>query len=209
MLIGGGNRLKRNSLTQHFGYGIIKVMKIDFTIEQQNYKAVTALKKIMPDFIAGGVLFNQKVLIACGKIDVKLQSLTMIIQKQFINDNQDFFTGFAWLYYQDWRKLRAKSCANLMDVYNTLNIKFTVNDFVGETFYAGIPKVTSVEINTAIDKYDTNVNINGFAQEKIGIDGKLHPCDAYGEFFEVIDFNDMYADGTMVTKQEIDNYTGR
>lgn len=174
-------------------------MDISFDTEQQQYKFITALKKTNPKFVAGGVLFNQQVLIACGKIDTTLNQLLPTKRKQFVADNQKFFAGFAWLYYQDWREMRAKSCAHLMDVYKLLNVKLKLDDFVGETFYAGIPKVISGEVNNVIDKHNTDE----FSCEKIGIDGKLHPCDSYGEFLELTDFNDIYGDGTMVTKQEL------
>jgi len=179
-------------------------VNINFDIEAQRYKFIVELKKQCLEFVAGGVLFNQKVLIACGSIDTALQSLSISEREKFINGNQVFFTGFAWTYYQDWRESRAKSCAHLMDMYKLLNIKLTLNDFVGETFYAGIPKVTNDEVNSAIDKYDTDKSANGFSAERIGIDGRLHPCDQFGDFLEMTDFNDIYSDGAGVTKQELD-----
>ena len=88
-----------------------------------------------------------------------------------------------------------------MSMYSLLNVQFTLDDFIGETFYAGIPKVTSKEVNAAIDKHNTDT----FTCEKIGIDGKLHPCDSSGDFLEITDFNDVYGDDTMVTKQELED----
>jgi len=178
-------------------------MNINFDIEEQRYRFITALKKKCPEFVAGGVLFNKQVLMTCGKIDMALLDLPASEREKFINDNQKFFTGFAWTYYQDWRKSRAKSCAQLMDMYNTLNVKLTLDDFIGETFYAGIPKVANNEVNAAIDKYDMSES----ASEKIGIDGRLHPCDSYGDFLEITSFDDIYSDGTGVTKQDLDNFS--
>jgi len=179
-------------------------MDINFDTDEQWYKFIVALKKECPEFVAGGISFNQKVLTACGRIDAALQSLSISERKKFIDDNQEFFTGFTWSYYQDWRESRAKSCVHLMDMYNLLNVRFTLDDFVGETFYAGIPKITCEEVNNAINKYDTSE----FVHEKVGIDGKLHPCDKHGRFLETADFNDVYGDGTRVTKQELDDYYG-
>ena len=72
------------------------------------------------------------------------------------------------------------------------------------------------KINAAIDKYaEPEVQFGGKGKangcsniwlEKIGIDGRLHPCDERGDFMELTDFNDIYGDGTMVTKQELDEY---
>lgn len=181
-------------------------MDINLDIEQQQYRLLVELKKTNPAFVAGGILFNQKVLTACGEIDARLLQISVVERAKFIEENPEFFEGFAWLYYQDWRKSRAKSCAHLMDVYNLLNVNTSLNDFVGETFYAGIPLVTIDEVNDAIDKHDTDKSSSGFSAEKIGIDGKLHPCDNYGCFLEMTDVNDIYADGTGVTKQESDNF---
>lgn len=181
-------------------------MNIDFTLEEQQYKDIVALKAKNPSFVAASVLFNQKVLMACGKIDARLLQISTAGRAKFIEENPKFFESFAWLYYQNWRGMRAKSCAHLMDVYKLLNVKFSLNDFIGETFYAGIPTVTYDEVNNAIDKYDMDKNNAGFSQEKIGIDGKLHPCDDYGDFLELTDFNDIYGDGTMVTKKELDQF---
>jgi hypothetical protein len=150
----------------------------DFTVEQSRYQMITAMKKAMPDFVAGGVLFNQKILTACGKIDTAMSLLSENDKEKFMAENVGFFSGFAWIYYQDWRISRAKSCAHLMDIYKLLNVKFKLGDFVGETFYAGIPTVTADEVNTAVDRYE----VSNFSREKIGIDGKLHPCDEYGDF---------------------------
>lgn len=175
-------------------------MNIDLSIEQQQYKDIMALKKICPKFVDAGILLNQQVLTVCGKIDAILDRLSPKKRKQFIADNQGFFAGFPWLYYQDWRELRAKSCAGLMGMYKLLNVKLALDDFVGETFYAGIPKITNKEVNTAIDTHNTDI----FACEKIGIDGRLHPCDDSGEFLPMLDFNDVYGDNTMITKQELE-----
>lgn len=175
-------------------------MDIDFTTEEQWYKFITALKKSHPKTIGSAVLFNQQILTICGKIDAGLQKLSIKKRKHFIHDNKKFFDSFSWIYYQDWRESRAKSCAHLMDVYKLLNAQLTVENFIGETFYAGIPKVTVKEINAAVDKYNKSMVIC----EKIGIDGKLHPCSQNGIFPELTDFNDIYGDGTMITKQELD-----
>ena len=173
---------------------------MNFDSQVKMYQALQAIKKESPAgkaWFDGGVLFNQKVLMACGKIDMALKQLSKDERDKFMNEHKRFFEGFAWVYYIDWRTSRAKSCAHLLDLYEMLNVKLTAHDFVGETFYAGIPKVTIDEMNDAIENQWL---------EKVGIDGRLHPCDEYGYFPDIIDERDIYCDGTMVTLTELHNY---
>jgi hypothetical protein len=187
--------------------------KMNFDSELGLYQMVNAIKVGSPEgraFIEGGVLFNQKVLTACGAIHVKLMQLSDEDAEQFKADNS-FFQEFAWLYYCDWRKQRAKSCAHLLSMYKLLNIKLGVQHFVGETFYAGIPLVTSAEIDEAIATNQVapdgctpiGPDDTGFHHEKIGIDGQLHKTDKYGEFEPWSDPNDIYGDGSGVTLAEL------
>ena len=190
-------------------------MNINFKTEEQTYKMINAIKKSGPggkSFIEAGVLFNQKVLTACGKIHAALLQLSDEEAEKFKSDNKEFFDGFAWVYYMDWKKQKAKSCAHLLDVYSMLNVKLGIQDFVGETFYAGIPLTTAAEVNEAIQTCQVakdgvtpiGPEDAGFDHAKIGIDGQLHKTDKYGEFEPWSDNNDIYSDGTGVTKVEMD-----
>ena len=181
-------------------------MRFNFDRELAQYKFIQEIKKVNHSFYNGGVLFNQEVLMACGQIDYGLNRLSRVDRDRFIVDNKDFFEGLAWVYYQDWRKTRAKSCAHLMDVYRLLNVNMSVEYFVGETFFAGIPKVTIGEIDNVSKpvKYGGK-NLENIWQERYGVDGRLHPCDESGSFPDIIDFNDVYGDRTMVTKRELDS----
>jgi len=170
-------------------------MKIDLSKEEAAYKAVQALKKSDPALYDTGVLFNQNLLTACGQIHAALLQLDDDACAEFKADNTDFFEGFEWTYYMDWRKTRAKSCAHCLDVYQMLNVKFGVQHFVGETFYAGIPVVTEEEVNCACQSCDGGM--------KIGIDGQLHKTDKFGEFEPWSDPNDIYGDGTGVTTADL------
>lgn len=42
--------------------------------------------------------------------------------------------------------------------------------------------------------------------QKIGIDGMLHPRDNSGCFPDIVNADDIYGDNTMVTKQELDEF---
>lgn len=189
-------------------------MNLNLNNLEQLYKMIVKIKASGPAgqaFVEAGVLFNQKVLTACGQIHAGLMQLSDEEAEKFKTDNKKFFEGFAWIYYMDWRKQRAKSCAHLLDMYKLLNVKLGVQHFVGETFYAGIPVVTVDEIEeviktqqvgpdgvTPIDETDDN-----FCHEKIGIDGQLHKTDKYGEFEPWKDNNDIYGDGSGVTLAEL------
>lgn len=185
-------------------------MKMNFNNELALYKMVTAIKKANQSFYDGVILFNQKVLTACGKIHAGLMQLEPIIADLFKAEHGEFFKGFAWSYYMSWRKTRAKSCAHLLEVYGMLNVKLGVQHFVGETFYAGIPVVMAEEINEAVQT--CQVASDGvtpidpkhpdFDHVKIGIDGKLHKTDKLGEFEPWSDPNDIYGDNTGVTLDE-------
>jgi hypothetical protein len=186
-------------------------MHFDFTRETSLYRWTQGLKKDAPALYGGGVVFNQKILTACGKIDHALHLLSKTDREKFIADNPQFFEKFAWIYYQDWRKMRAKGCAALLDIYKVLNVKLTAHHFRGETFYAGIPEVTVDEINAATNKQQAleevqsiEPDMTGICLEKVGIDGKLHKCDQWGYFPNVTDFADIYGDGTGVTKADLD-----
>lgn len=190
----------------------MKTIKLNFDKEEAQYKDMMALKKANPSAYDAGVLFNQQTLMACGKIDVALMQSSSDKKEKFMADNKEFFEGFAWLYYMDWKKWRAKGCAHLMSMYDLLNVKLTLHDFVGETFYAGIPKVQIEDVNEAIMNCQVakdgvtpiGVDHEDFSHEKIGIDGKLHKTDKYGEFWPIQNDNDIYGDGTMVTKAKLD-----
>jgi len=194
-------------------------MKINFQKEEATYKLLNAIKKSGPagkSFIEGGVLFNQQVLMACGKIETKLLQLSNEDAEKFKSDNKDFFNGFAWAYYADWKKQKAKSCAHLLDVYNMLNIKLGLQDFIGETFYAGIPLTTAEEVNEAIQTcqvaQDSETPIGpddpDFDHMKIGADGQLHKTDKHGEFEPWSDPADVYGDGSMVSTADLAAYNG-
>jgi len=160
-------------------------MNFNFDREQSSYQLAQRLKKDNKPLYDNLVLFNQKILMACGKIDGRLQQLSDEERERFISEHQSFFNGFAWSYYQDWRKVRAKSCAALMDIYKKLNVKMSLHNFVGETFYAGIPKVTVDEVNHVIEIQQNSQDLPvRTALEKIGNDGELHPCDEYGCFID-------------------------
>lgn len=173
-------------------------MGIDFTCEEATYKMLLVLKRVNKPVYEVCVLFNQQILMACGKIHNALLQLSDVGRTNIMQDK--FFTGFAWLYYMDWRKQRAKSCTHALDMYMRLNVKFTIEEFKGETFYAGIPPVTKEEIEQYIND---NHQLSGFSNEKIGIDGRLHPTDSQGEFLPITDINDVYGDGTGVKLIEL------
>ena len=175
-------------------------MKIDFRVEEKVYQT---LATVHSEIVASATLFNQQLLTAGGKLHAALLQLNKAECEKFIADNADFFDAFPWRYYVEWREKRAKSMAHCFGVYDALNVGLSVSDCVGETFYAGIPLVTIAEVNDAIDKHDTDTGPAGFAQAKIGIDGKLHPCDEQGCFPDIVDFNDVYADGSMVAKSQL------
>lgn len=160
------------------------MLDYNFDNKLEQYKFTQTLKKTNPELYNGGVSFNQKISTVCGKIDATLQQLSADERTTFIEENTKFFEGFTWIYYQGWRKTRGKSIAHLIDIYKLLNVKFIVSDFRGETFYAGIPPVTIDEVNISITEQVRSQGIK-FAQEKIGNDGKLHPCDEYGDFLPV------------------------
>lgn len=182
-------------------------MKIDLQQDEADYRALQEIKKVNPDFVNGGILFNQQVLTACGAIDATfIERFTAAERDKFISDNKDFFESFAWVYYQDWRKTRAKSVAAAMDIYRMLNVNIPLQAFVGETFYAGIPLITQQEVNTAIAKHAVFESDDGVGL-KVGVDGQLHKTDKYGDFPDILDTNDIYGDGTNVSKKELDKLT--
>ena len=193
-------------------------MNINFQKEEAIYKMVVAMKKSGPSgkaVIEAGTLFNQQVLTACGKIHTGLLQLSDEKAEKFKSDNPEFFDSFAWVYYMDWKKQKAKSLAHCLDIYSMLNVKLGVDDCVGETFYAGIPMTTAEEINEAVQTCQVGSDgvtpigpeDEGFDHVKIGIDGQLHKTDQLGEFEPWSDNNDIYGDGTGVTKAELDAFT--
>ncbi len=149
------------------------------------------------------IINNQQILTANGKIDTVLSQLSSIDRGNFIKDNPDFFDGFGWIYYQTWRKTRAKSISENLDIYGLLNVKLGISDIRGETFYAGIPVCTADEINALTFGGFQTIGGHTIENQKIGVDGMLHPCDDNGDFPDILDFNDIYADGTMVNTQEL------
>lgn len=136
--------------------------------QEQMYKMLQALKKFNPDIYNEGALFNQQLLTMCGKIHAGLMQLSPSKRKKFMEEEGEFFSGFAWTYYQNWRKDRAVSIKHVMEVSDMLNVKFKPEDFVGETFYAGIPQVGRDEVTISYEKIDNN--------------GNYCPCDEYGDF---------------------------
>jgi hypothetical protein len=127
-------------------------MNFNFERESTTYKFTQGLKKRIPHIYNWGIKFNQNVLTICVNIDRILSKLSVEEREKFLENNKSFFENFTWIYYKSWRMSRAKSCAHLLDIYNLLNVGFTTHEFVGETFYADIPKVTIKEINEAINK---------------------------------------------------------
>ncbi len=149
---------------------------------------------------------NQRILIEHGKIDLRLSQLSDNDREKFIANYADFFRSFGWMYYQTWRKTRARSIAENLDVYNLLNVKLGIGDTKGESFYAGIPVCTADEIDELTVGGFQTIGGSIIENQKIGIDGMLHPCDNSGCFPDIIDTDDIYCDGTMITKQELDNF---
>lgn len=158
------------------------------------------------EFKTGNKMNNQQILIEYGKIDAMLSQLSNNVRDKFIADQADFFAGFGWTYYQNWRKTRARSITENLDIYGRLNVKLGIDDTIGETFYAGIPVCTAGEVNKlALGGFQT-IGGSIIENQKIGIDGMLHPCDEYGQFPDIISADDIYCDGTMITKQELDSF---
>ena len=148
---------------------------------------------------------DRRILIEHGKIDLMLSQLSDNSRVKFIADHADFFAGFGWTYYQTWRKTRAKSIAENLDIYGRLNVKLGINDTKGETFYAGIPVCTADEVNELTVGGFQTIGGEIIENQKIGIDGMLHPCDNAGCFPDIVNIDDIYCDGTMITKQELNN----
>jgi hypothetical protein len=167
--------------------------------QEQAYREFQALKKQNPDAANGMVLFNQKVLTAAGRIHamcLKPGSRYEFSEKgkaayhAFVNET------FVGMLYADWRRARAVSIAK------RLNVQLTIEDCVGETFYAGIPLCSPEEVAKAEDMCEEYVF--EAVSEKIGIDGKYHPVDKYGDFKDYPwDQDDIYGDGTGVTDAEL------
>lgn len=147
---------------------------------------------------------HQQILTATGKIDAMLSQLSDTDRDKFIADHADFFKGFGWTYYQTWRKTRARSIADRLNTYGLLNVRLGINDTIGETFYAGIPVCTADEVNELTIGGFQTIGGNVIENQKIGIDGMLHPCDNNGDFPDMINPDDIYGDGTMVNKQELE-----
>ena len=192
-------------------------MNFNFEKEETVYKMINGIKASGPggkSFIEAGVLFNQKVLTACGKIHATLLQLDPDAAEKFKADNKEFFESFAWVYYTDWQKTKAKSLAHCLSMYKLLNVKLGVDDCVGETFYAGIPMTTAAEINEAVQTCQVaedgvtpiGPEDDGFCHEKIGIDGQLHKTDQLGEFEPWASADDIYNDGSMVSTEDLQEF---
>jgi len=162
------------------------------TIEQleTDYKDFVALTKANPKIAGETVLLNQRLLTAAGRIHQHCS------EKQYQDFVQNTFVG---TYYNQWRKNRAVSIVDAMGIYDQLNVCFGIDDYHGETFYAGIPPTTQAEIDAAKIATDDAGYEFWPVSEKIGIDGKYHPVDANGEFCPMLNENDIYGDNTHVT----------
>lgn len=146
---------------------------------------------------------NQQILIQHGKIDAALSRLSDTDRGKFIADHPNFFRGFGWTYYQTWRKTRAKSIAENLDMYSLLNVKLGISETIGESFYAGIPVCTEEEINELTVGGFQTIGGHTIENQKIGVDGMMHPCDNFGQFPDIVDMDDIYCDGTMVSKNKL------
>jgi hypothetical protein len=177
---------------------------------QEEYRSFQEIKKTNPPFCNGFTLFNQKVLTAAGHIHgicLKYKD-NPEVQKIW----HDFLLTFPGLYYMDWRKNKAISIRACQAIYDKLGVKMPFEPdkngfsqtYRGETFYAGIPPTTLEELET-VQLSDDSPSRTLYS-EKIGIDGKYHAVDQYGDFREIYDFNDIYGDGTMVTKSDLDKF---
>jgi len=65
-------------------------MNLNFDQELKQYRMVVALKKVNRPLVNRGVLFNQKVLTACGEIHAGLMRCPKESQNKFMTDNPDF-----------------------------------------------------------------------------------------------------------------------
>jgi len=166
---------------------------------EQEYKSFQAMKKDCPDLASEITLFNQQVLTAVGRIHALC--LKPGNPYEFTEAGYRAFTTqtFAGMYYADWCKARAVSLAYCLRIYKRLNVGIKIEHCVGETFYAGIPLCSPDEIRQAEDAVSGDYVFEQVS-EKIGIDGKYHPVDKYGDFKDYPwDPDDMYGDGTGVT----------
>ncbi len=146
---------------------------------------------------------NQQILTMTGKIDAGLSRLSNDDRDKFIAEHPEYFEGFGWTYYRTWRKTRAKSIAENLDIYNRLSVVLGIDDTIGETFYAGIPACTADEIDGLTIGGFKTIRGHIIENQKIGIDGMLHPCDNSGQFPDIIDPDDIYGDKTMVNINEL------
>jgi len=180
---------------------------------REEYQSFMELKKNNPEVAGELVLFNQQVLTKAGMVhEMCLRHWDTGGREEYEKFIEETFAG---AYYHDWRMNRAVSVADMMGVCSRLGVNWKVSEIIGETFYAGIPPVTSEEVAMAAremktyehDKVVDRLQVGGGIKvidgalvwmEKIGIDGKLHPVDSQGEFRELTNENDIYGDGTMV-----------
>ena len=170
------------------------------TIEELyvGYRNFVAWKKNSPTTADAAVLFNQQILMAAGKIH---KACSAEQYQEFIE------TTFSGAYYNQWRKERAVGVAHLDNMCKRLNVHFGLDDYRGETFYAGIPPITQDELDSAKKAADDAKYKFWPVSEKIGIDGIYHPVGEDGEFHPLLDENDIYGDGSCVTLKDLRDLT--
>lgn len=61
--------------------------------------------------------------------------------------NQDMVISQQGIGYKIWRLMRAISVAEMLQLYDRLNVNLPLSAIKGETFYAGVPVVTQEEID--------------------------------------------------------------
>jgi hypothetical protein len=175
----------------------------------KDYQAFQKVKAESTDKTGSDILikFQQDLLMACGQIHWLCLDQWNVGGKE---EYKKFITKtLPGVMYDEWRKSRAVTCAHLRNMYEILNVGLKPEHIVGETFYAGIPPVTALEIEAARINTPKSEEYQWIAcSEKIGIDGKYHPVDEYGDFKNTSSYDpdDIYEDGSCVTSEKLKKY---
>jgi len=177
---------------------------------EAEYRFTNRLKALAPKTFHALEYWHQQLLTKLGNLHRK--AIAAGCEGEFWAEALKTFPG---RYYKSWRFDRAVSVAHMQRIYKRLNVRLTVGDIRGETWYAGIPEPTPDEIREiealdkgipvekAIDKDNADYVFVPFG-ERQGLDGNLHPVDEYGHFAPIENENDIYGDGTGVTLRDLE-----
>lgn len=120
----------------------------------------------------------------------QLKKDNLVSYAKIVKQHQEDLILQKGVEYFIWRITRAVSLAHCFQIYDLLNVKMSLEDCRGETFYVGIPPVTEEELELGkkllgvmFDFPETNLcwheryGLILFSDEMVGNDGEYHKID--------------------------------